>query len=141
MPKEVTVVEGGPIMDPSSEQFQSMLLKAQTAAADKLAIKPDISMTEDTKDVKETPKASSAESEDHEETEDQPQSKETGDKETEELEEDVTTLKHRISGLQAELTRIRKQRTGSTEEASSLKEQIADMQGQLKVLREGKTTQ
>lgn len=129
MPKEVTIVEGGPLMDPSSQEFQSMLVEAQTAVAEKLATQPDASMVEDTKDVKEKTVSSTESPVDDK------------DKDTEDLEEDVDTLKHRISGLQAELSRIRKQRTGSTEEASSLKEQIANMQGQLTAMREGKTTQ
>lgn len=134
--KDAAIVEGGPLMDPSSKQFQEMLTKSQEAAVAKLAVKPDTSMVEDGKDVKEKP-ASSAESTEEEE----PKDDDTKDESDEdEPGDDIGNLKHKVSGLQAELTRIRKQKSDSSAEATSLKERIADMEGQLKVLRENKTT-
>jgi len=137
MPKgEVEIKEGGQLMDPAGKEFQEMLAKAQTAAVEQLAKAPDTSMVEGEKDGKPAPKveakpASSAapakEEDETDGTEDIP-----GD--------DIGNLKHKVSGLQAELARVRKQKSGSAEEAQVLKERIADMEGQMKVLREGKTT-
>ncbi len=140
MPKgseSVEIVEGSTkLMDPAGEEFQKMLTAAKTAAVDKLASKDDTSMVEGdpSKGVKETPSVSPAEDKDEED-------KDTKD-EPEDLKEipgdDIGNLKNKVSGLQAELTRVRKQKSGSAEEAQELKERIADMEGQLKVLRESK---
>jgi predicted nucleic acid-binding Zn-ribbon protein len=54
--------------------------------------------------------------------------------------DDVGNLKEQVTGLKAELAKVRKQKSDSTDEASSLKERIANMEGQLKVLADGKTS-
>lgn len=119
MDKEVEIVEGGQIMDPMGSEFQGMLQAAQSSATAKLSGEPTSEVKEE-KDVKE-PTVSSTDS-------------------TEEVEAgDSESLKAKLAGLQAELTRVRKQKTGNEGEASTLRETIAEMQGQLKVLREGKT--
>lgn len=131
--KDVTIVEGGPLMDPSSKQFQEMLVKSQEAAQAKLAVKPDTSMIEDEKDVKQDKKVSSTAPTDEEDNADvEPDKDEPGD--------DIGNLKHKVSGLQAELTRIRKQKSDSSVEVVTLKERLANMEGQLTALRETKKT-
>lgn len=118
MAKDVEIVEGGQIMNPMGSEFQEMLQAVQSSAAAKLSGEPS-EVTEE-KDVKEST-VSSTDS-------------------TEKVEpEDSESLKAKLAGLQAELTRVRKQKTGNEGEASTLRETIAEMQGQLKVLREGKT--
>jgi hypothetical protein len=118
MAKDVEIVEGGAIMDPMGSEFQEMLQSAQSAAGAKVPTEevPPVSVGEtgvDTVSPTTPPE--------------------------ENLEEDPESLKAKLAGLQAELTRVRKQKTGNEGEASTLRETIADMQGQLKVLREGKT--
>jgi hypothetical protein len=122
MPKDVEIVEGGQIMDAQSEQFQKMLATAQAGAAEKLAVVEDKTMVE----------ASPEESIVPPETPPDKLGELPGD--------DIGNLKEQVTGLQAELSRVRKQKTGSVEEASSLKERIADMEGQIKVLREKPVT-
>ena len=132
------IKEGGQLMDPAGKEFQDMLAAAQTAAVEKLAIKPDTSpaldgqagQPKDEKDAKDKSVSST-------ESKDEPDDKEKADKLEEEPGDDIGNLKHKVAGLQAELTRVRKQKTGSADEVASLRERIADTEGQLKVLREG----
>ena len=119
MAKDTEVVEGGPLMDPNGEAFAAMLSQAQTRGEEALAVTPDVSPGEVSKDVKVEESVSSTE-----------ETTETGDPEA---------LKAQLSGLQAELARVRKLKTGNEGEAGALRETLAEMQGQLKVLREGKT--
>jgi hypothetical protein len=119
MPKDVEIVEGGPVMDAQGEQFQKMLAEAKAGAVENLAVVEDKTMAEDSSVAPTVP----PETPPGEKLEDVP-----GD--------DIGNLKDQVTGLQAELSRVRKQKTGSIEEASSLKERIADMEGQIKVLRE-----
>ena len=139
MPKgEVAIVEGqSKLMDPAGQEFQDMLTAAKTAAVEKLAGKDDTSMVE--KDVDDKASSTTAK--------DETLKPKTVDKEADEQLEpeevpgdDIGNLKNKVSGLQAELSRVRKKSGSATEEAQSLKERIADMEGQLKVLRENKTT-
>jgi hypothetical protein len=116
MANDTVIVEGGPLMDPASEAFQGMLEKSRTASEETLAITPDVSPGE---------------------TGSEPPVAQDDTVETETPE----TLKAKLAGLQAELARVRKQKTGNEGEASTLREVVAEMQGQLKVLREGKTSQ
>lgn len=123
MPTNLQVSEGGPIMDPASPAFQEMLLAAQTRASEKA------SGVTDEKQPGEASSASSTES--------------TADETVAVTPEDANpeTLKQQISGLQAELARVRKQRTGSTDEAQGLKERLANMEGQLSALKQGSVSQ
>jgi archaellum component FlaC len=127
MPKGVEVVEGGPLMNPASPEFQQMLLDAQTHAADKAV--------GDKKEEK-------AESKADEKGEDEGVSPTPEAEDKEEVasdDDDLATLKHKLSGVQAELTRVRKQKQGSAEEAQTLKERIATIEGAMQVLKEQKT--
>ena len=117
MAKEVEIVEGGQLMDPSSDAFNTMLVQAQTRAEESLTVKEDTTTVEETDVKQET--GSSPESTEAEEPED---------------------LKAKLAGLQAELARVRKQKSGGEGEAASLKEALANLEGQVKVLRESKTT-
>jgi hypothetical protein len=130
--KDVSIVESTvPLMDPAGETFQAMLKQSQEAAVAKLAKTPDTSMTEAEPDKPDKPEA--AKKEVDEPDEDEPDKEEIpGD--------DIGNLKRKVSGLQAELTRTRKQKSGSAEEVALLRERMADTEGQLKVLRENKTT-
>lgn len=134
MPKETEIVEGqSKLMDPAGKEFQDMLAAAHTAAVEKLAGKDDTSMVEG-KGVKDESVSPADKAKDEKVTPDEV------DKEAEEVPgDDIGNLKNKVSGLQAELTRVRKQKSGSAEEAQELKERIADMEGQMKVLRENKT--
>lgn len=117
MAKEVEIVEGGQLMDPSSEAFTTMLAGVQTRGEAALAVKEDTTTVEET-DVKQTEPGSSPESTEVVEPED---------------------LKAKLAGLQAELARVRKQKSGGEGEATALKEALANLEGQVKVLRESKT--
>lgn len=118
MAKEVEITEGGQLMDPASPEFSAMLTQAQTRSEEKLAVKEDTT-TQEESDVKEIPTGSSPASEEVVEPED---------------------LKAKLAGLQAELTRVRKQKSGGEGESLALREALANLEGQVKVLRETKTT-
>lgn len=117
MAKDVEIIEGGQLMDPSGEAFNTMLSQAQTRSEEALAVKEDTTTVEET-GVKTTP-GSPPEPDPIVEPED---------------------LKAKLAGLQAELARVRKQKSGGEGEAASLKEALANLEGQVKVLRESKTT-
>lgn len=117
MAKDVEIIEGGQLMDPSGEAFNTMLAQAQTRSEEALAVKEDTTTVEET-GVKTTP-GSPPEPDPIVEPED---------------------LKAKLAGLQAELARVRKQKSGGEGEAASLKEALANLEGQVKVLRESKTT-
>jgi chromosome segregation ATPase len=108
-------------MDPNSPQFQSMLEAARSKGEAQLSIKQDTStVSEPEKDEK---KASSAKGE---ETKGIP-AKDTQDED----EVDVTKLQNQLRGLKAELTRVRDQRSHSTNEATELRDRIAKLEGRL----------
>ena len=120
MAKEVEIVEGGQLMDPSSDAFNTMLAQAQTRSEEALAVKEDTTVTEEVTDVK-APDAESSST-------------------STEIAETPETLKAKLAGLQAELTRVRKQKSGGEGETNTLRETLANLEGQVKVLREQKTT-
>lgn len=126
MPKDVEISEGGPLMDPAGDAFQTMLAAARTKGEAALTVKPDTSTGEETpKDVKETPESSSEGNSKVEE------------KQVEEDEEtDPDKMKNTIRGLKAELTRIRNQRSASEGEAQELKERLARMEGRLEEIKQ-----
>jgi len=130
MPKDVEIVEGGSLMDPAGKPFQDMLASAQMAAVEKLTVTPDTSMVEEKDEKKDEQKEASS-------------ATDTRDKEETDVDvpgDDIGNLKHQVSGLKAELARIRNQRTGSSEEVVTLKERLANAEGQLKVLNKTGTT-
>lgn len=117
MPKDIEVSEGGSLMDPASPEFAAMLESARTKGEEALSIKPDTSMSDETpKDVKETPESSS---------------EGKGTKEEDDDTDDVETLKNRVRGMKAEMSRIRGQRSASDSEAGALKERLAKLEGRL----------
>ena len=120
MAKEVEIVEGGQLMDPSSDAFNAMLAQAQTRSEEALTVKEDTTTTEEVTDVKEPDEESSSTS-------------------PPVIEETPETLKAKLAGLQAELTRVRKQKSGGEGETNTLRETLANLEGQVKVLREQKT--
>jgi hypothetical protein len=124
---KVDIIEGGKLMDPSGKDFQAMLAKAQTAAVEKLSVKEDATMVEEsTKVDKSEPKVDTL----------VPEKAEAD----EEPNDNVGNLKDQVTGLKAELAKVRKQKSDSTDEASSLKERIANMEGQMKVLSDTKAS-
>ncbi len=132
MPKDTLDVTGGQtaLMDPAGKEFQDMLLAAKTAAVTKLEVKDDTSMVE--KDVVEP--ASSAETTEKDDDLTPP------DKEADEPGDDIGNLKSQVSGLKAELTKVRKQKASGSDEANELKERLANLEGQLSVLKANKST-
>lgn len=124
--KAVEIKDGGQagLMDPAGKDFQAMLETAKSAAIAKLEVKEDTSMIED-------PLVKPAEPKDP---------LEPHDKLDEEPGDDVGNLKEQITGLKAELTKVRKQKSGSTEEVLSLKERLANMEGQLQAIHTAKTS-
>lgn len=113
-------IDGGTLMDPNSDAFQTMLLAAKEKGEASLSVKPDASAAETETGVnKESPS-----------TESKPDDKSTDD-ET----DDLDTLKNSIRGLKAELSRVRGQRSSSESEASDLKERLARMEGRLEEIK------
>ena len=114
------IAEGGKIMDPAGPEFQTMLSQAKQRSEEKVAV-PETKESVVEKDVEKS--VSSTET------------AETLPPES----EDPTELKAQIVGIKAELARVRKQKSGGEGESAALRETLAEMQGQLKVLREGRT--
>lgn len=113
-------INGGTLMDPNSDAFQTMLLAAREKSETNLAIKPDTSTTESETGVnKESPS---------------PDPK-VEEKATDDETDDLDTLKNSIRGLKAELSRVRGQRSSSESEASELKERLARMEGRLEEIK------
>lgn len=113
-------VDGGQLMDPSGEAFQSMLQAAKEKAETNLSVKQDTSTEEPETGVKKESPSTEPKADDTEDT------------------DDLDTLKNSIRGLKAELSRVRGQRTDSATEASELKERLARMEGRLDELKSSK---
>lgn len=114
-------IDGGQLMDPAGEAFQTMLQAAKEKGESSLAVKPDTSTVESGKGVtKESPSSDTPN-----------ETKEASDDES----DDLATLKNSIRGLKAELSRVRGQRSTSESEASELKERLARMEGRLEEIK------
>lgn len=113
-------IDGGQLMDPSGEAFQSMLQAAKEKAETNLSVKQDTSTEEPETGVKKESPSTEPKADDTEDT------------------DDLDTLKNSIRGLKAELSRVRGQRTDSATEASELKERLARMEGRLDELKSSK---
>lgn len=114
-------IDGGQLMDPAGEAFQTMLQAAKEKGESSLAVKPDTSAVESGKGVtKESPSSDTPN-----------ETKEASDDES----DDLATLKNSIRGLKAELSRVRGQRSTSESEASELKERLARMEGRLEEIK------
>lgn len=113
-------VDGGQLMDPNGDAFQSMLQAAKEKAETNLSVKQDTSVEELETGVKKESPSTESKVDDTEDT------------------NDLDTLKNSIRGLKAELSRVRGQRTDSATEASELKERLARMEGRLDELKSSK---
>ena len=113
-------IDGGQLMDPNGEAFQSMLQAAKEKAESNLTVKQDTSTEETETGVKKESPSTETKVEDTDDT------------------DDLDTLKNSIRGLKAELSRVRSQRTDSATEASELKERLARMEGRLDELKSSK---
>lgn len=112
-------VDGGQLMDPAGEAFQSMLQAAKEKGEASLTVKQDTTTEESETGVKKESPSTEAKVEEPDDTDT----------------EDLDTLKNSIRGLKAELSRVRGQRTHSETEASDLKERLARMEGRLEELK------
>lgn len=114
-------IDGGSLMDPAGEAFQTMLQAAKEKGEASLSIKPDVTPGDTEKGViKESPSSEKPDD-----------TKDIADENT----EDLGALKNSIRGLKAELSRVRSQRTTSESEASDLKERLARMEGRLEEIK------
>lgn len=123
------ISEGGPLMDPFGETFQKML--AHGKAGREQGENP-ASPAEPTKKPKPVAKEEAPHEEEEPEAEQPDEEKATGDDEDS---DDVETLKRRLGGLKAELTKVRKQRTSASDEGLALRERIASLEGEMKAFR------
>ena len=113
-------IDGGQLMDPNGEAFQSMLQAAKEKAESNLTVKQDTSTEETETGVKKESPSTETKVEDTDDT------------------DDLDTLKNSIRGLKAELSRVRSQRTDSATEAFALKERLARMEVRLDELKSSK---